>query len=181
MLPTVRRTWAPRGPTPFLHHRTRSHKKVSTIGALTISPGRHRLGLYLHWHPDKNIRTIEVIAFLAICSAIFAGTSFLCGIDSTLIAVNNSQTGGRSIQGSRSSGCHRTHLSSIRSNTCGATSSITVRPIMAYANSMTSTHRLATRPARSRAISRFCGPSFAPPNSPYDWDHRSCLYPCRIQ
>jgi len=64
MLPTVRRTWAPRGQTPFLHHRTRSHKKVSTIGALTISPGRHRLGLYLHWHPDKNIRTTEVIAFL---------------------------------------------------------------------------------------------------------------------
>lgn len=64
MLPTVRRTWAPRGQTPILHHRTRSHKKVSAIGALTISPGRRRLGLYLHWHPDTNIRTTEVIAFL---------------------------------------------------------------------------------------------------------------------
>ena len=64
MLPTVRRTWAPKGQTPILHHRTRSHKKVSTIGALTLSPKRHHLGLFLHWHPDKNIRTTEVIAFL---------------------------------------------------------------------------------------------------------------------
>jgi hypothetical protein len=64
MLPTVRRTWAPRGQTPILRHRTRSHKKVSTIGALSISPQRRRLGLYLHWHPDKNITQDEVILFL---------------------------------------------------------------------------------------------------------------------
>lgn len=64
MLPTVRRTWAPRGQTPILHHRTRSHRKISTIGALTISPRRRRLGLYLHWHPDKNIAATEIIDFL---------------------------------------------------------------------------------------------------------------------
>ncbi|NIN95339.1 MAG: hypothetical protein GTN93_22260 [Anaerolineae bacterium] len=64
MLPTVRRTWAPRGQTPILRHRTRSHKKVSTIGALSISPQRRRLGLYLHWHPDKNITQDDVILFL---------------------------------------------------------------------------------------------------------------------
>lgn len=64
MLPTVRRTWAPQGQTPILRHRTRSHKKVSTIGALTISPGRRRIGLYLHWHRDKNITQNEVIVFL---------------------------------------------------------------------------------------------------------------------
>jgi len=64
MLPTVRRTWAPKGQTPVLRHRTRSHKKVSTIGALSISPQRRRLGLYLHWHPDKNITQDEVVLFL---------------------------------------------------------------------------------------------------------------------
>ena len=64
MLPTVRRTWSPRGKTPVLHHRTRSHKKVSAIGALTLSPRRRHPGLYLHWHPDKNITTVEIIAFL---------------------------------------------------------------------------------------------------------------------
>lgn len=64
MLPTVRRTWAPRGQTPRLHHRTRSHQKVSTIGALTISPRRQRCGLYLHWHPDQNISAEHIVAFL---------------------------------------------------------------------------------------------------------------------
>ncbi len=64
MLPTVRRTWAPKGQTPILRHRTRSHKKVSAIGALSISPHRRRLGLYLHWHPNKNITQDEVILFL---------------------------------------------------------------------------------------------------------------------
>lgn len=65
MAPTVHRTWAPKGQTPLLRQRTRSHKKVSGIGALSISPRRHRLGLYLHWHPDKNITQDEVMAFLA--------------------------------------------------------------------------------------------------------------------
>lgn len=64
MLPTVRRTWAPTGQTPILRHRTRSHKKISTIGALSISPQRRRLGLYLHWHPNKNITQVEIISFL---------------------------------------------------------------------------------------------------------------------
>ena len=64
MLPTVRGTWAPKGQTPILRHRTRSHKKVSTIGALRISPQRRRLGLYLHRHPHKNITQDEVILFL---------------------------------------------------------------------------------------------------------------------
>lgn len=64
MLPTVRRTWAPKGQTPILRHRTRSHKKVSTIGALSISPQRRRVGLYLHWHPDKNVTQEEIILFL---------------------------------------------------------------------------------------------------------------------
>ncbi len=64
MLPTVRRSWSPRGKTPVLHHRTRSHRKVSAIGALTLSPRRRHPGLYLHWHPDKNITTVEIIAFL---------------------------------------------------------------------------------------------------------------------
>lgn len=56
--------WAPKGHTPILHRRTRSHEKVWTLGALTISPGRRHLGLYPHWHPHKNITAIEVIAFL---------------------------------------------------------------------------------------------------------------------
>jgi hypothetical protein len=32
MLPTVHRTWSPKGQTPVLRHRTRSHKKVTHCG-----------------------------------------------------------------------------------------------------------------------------------------------------
>ncbi len=64
MHPTVRRTWAPKGQTPILHQRGRSHQKISTIGTLTISPQRRRMGLFLHWHPGRNIAREEVIAFL---------------------------------------------------------------------------------------------------------------------
>jgi transposase len=64
MHPTVRRTWAPKGQTPILRQRGRSHQKVSTIGALSISPRRRRMGLYLHWHPGRNITREELIDFL---------------------------------------------------------------------------------------------------------------------
>ena len=43
--PTVRRTWAPRGHTP-IHHRRDHHDRLSGTGAITISPGRQRLGGY---------------------------------------------------------------------------------------------------------------------------------------
>jgi transposase len=40
MAPTVQRTWAPRGETPILRQRGRSHTKVSIIGAILARPGR---------------------------------------------------------------------------------------------------------------------------------------------
>jgi len=38
--------------------------KVSTIGGLSISPKRRRLGWYLQFHPDQGIRQAEVMQFL---------------------------------------------------------------------------------------------------------------------
>lgn len=64
MAPLVRRSWAPRGKTPLLHQRTRHHKKVSAIAALTVSPKRHRVGLYFSLIPDANIDSILVQIFL---------------------------------------------------------------------------------------------------------------------
>jgi len=64
MLPTVRRTWAPRGQTPVYRHRTQSYQKVSGIGGISVSPRRQRLGLYLGLHSAKNIRQPETIRFL---------------------------------------------------------------------------------------------------------------------
>ena len=54
MAPLVRRTWAPRGKTPILYQRTRSHDKVSVIGALTLSLRSRRVGLYFALMPDEN-------------------------------------------------------------------------------------------------------------------------------
>jgi transposase len=62
--PVVRRTWAPQGQTPILRTRTRHHRHLSGIGAISISPRRRRLGWYLNFHADSSIRQEQVIAFL---------------------------------------------------------------------------------------------------------------------
>jgi len=62
LTPTVRRTWAPRGQTPVIHHWDR-RDRVSAISAVTVSPQRQHLGLYLHLYPD-NLTHVEVAIFL---------------------------------------------------------------------------------------------------------------------
>lgn len=64
MAPLLRRTWALRGITPTLLVRTRTHEKVSAIGALVVSPRRRRITLYLALHPGENIRGPYVLQFL---------------------------------------------------------------------------------------------------------------------
>ena len=65
MAPLVRRTWAPSGQTPILVQRTRSTEKVSAIAALTISPVRRRVGLYVSLLSNRNVRTPELRRYLA--------------------------------------------------------------------------------------------------------------------
>ena len=62
LIPNVRRTWAPRGKTPILRHRCR-RDKISAISAVTVSPQRQRVGLYLQFYRD-NITQTEVSIFL---------------------------------------------------------------------------------------------------------------------
>jgi len=64
MAPLVRRSWSPCGQTPVLYQRTRSHKKVSVIAALCVTPARDRMHLYFRLHPDANINAGLIIAFL---------------------------------------------------------------------------------------------------------------------
>lgn len=64
MAPLVRRSWAPRGETPVLYQRTRSHQKVSAIAALCIAPTRDHVSLCFRLHPNQNIRAPLVLAFL---------------------------------------------------------------------------------------------------------------------
>jgi|SRR5437899_4903308 len=63
MLPTVVRTWAPRGRTPLLTHRFR-RDKVSAISAISVSPKRQRLGLYYRLY-QRNINRVDVRHFLS--------------------------------------------------------------------------------------------------------------------
>jgi transposase len=64
MAPLVRRTWGPRGNTPLLSQRTRSHKKVSAIAALCVSPERKRVKLYFRLLLGQNFNALNVRAFL---------------------------------------------------------------------------------------------------------------------
>jgi transposase len=62
LVPTVRRTWAPRGQTPIVRHRYR-RDKISAISAVTLSPTRRRCGLYAQFYYD-NITHVETAVFL---------------------------------------------------------------------------------------------------------------------
>jgi transposase len=62
LIPNVRKTWAPVGCTPTLRHSYR-RDKLSAISAVSVSPARMRVGLYMHLHPD-NITGAEVVVFL---------------------------------------------------------------------------------------------------------------------
>jgi len=64
MAPLVRRTWAPRGATPIMLQRGRSHEKVSAIAALVVSPRRDNVRLFFRLHPDENIKTPLILSFL---------------------------------------------------------------------------------------------------------------------
>lgn len=64
MAPLVRRTWSQRGHTPVLMQRGRSRRKVSVIGALTVSPGRRRVRGYFGFLPDANYDGEAILTFV---------------------------------------------------------------------------------------------------------------------
>ena len=62
LIPSGRRTWAPRGQTPILRCWQR-HDRISASSALTVGPQRQRLGLYFQLR-DDNLKAPAVCAFL---------------------------------------------------------------------------------------------------------------------
>ncbi|SRR6266478_551300 len=71
MGPLVRRSWAPRGQTPVLMQRGRARSKVSAIGALVVSPRRHRVRSYFSLLADANFDGHSVLVFLKqLCRAL---------------------------------------------------------------------------------------------------------------
>jgi transposase len=63
LIPNVVRTWAPQGQTPIHLHRQGRRDKISVISGISVSPRRHRLGLYYLLFYD-NIGQDEVCVFL---------------------------------------------------------------------------------------------------------------------
>ena len=62
LIPNLQRTWAPKGAPP-VHYHSYKRDKISTLGALTVSPKRRHLALYLRLH-RKNSNGLEVKDFL---------------------------------------------------------------------------------------------------------------------
>src|SRR3989304_3137100 len=50
LIPSVHKTWAPRGQTPIIRHRYQ-RDKISVISGISVSPVRQRLGLYWRFLP----------------------------------------------------------------------------------------------------------------------------------
>jgi transposase len=72
LIPSVRKTWAPKGKTPVIHHRYRNDR-LSVISGISVSPRCFRLGLYGMFFLD-NIGQEEVCLFLHEVLRHLAGT-----------------------------------------------------------------------------------------------------------
>jgi transposase len=64
MIPTLKRTWAPKGRTPVVRHRNRWFRKVSVIGGISVGVDRAEIGLSMHWHPGEHVDQAKAVAFL---------------------------------------------------------------------------------------------------------------------
>lgn len=77
MAPLLRRSWAPRGVTPILYQRGRSHENLSAIATLVVPPERDRVACYFRLHPRATITTPLVLSFLRQLSRQLGTTPFL--------------------------------------------------------------------------------------------------------
>ena len=62
LTPNVRKTWAPVGHTPLVHHHFRN-QRISAISGISVNPCRRRLNLFWMLSLD-NIRQLHVCQFL---------------------------------------------------------------------------------------------------------------------
>ncbi len=58
----MKRTWAPKGQTPIVHHQIRNGK-LSALNALAVSPKQKRIALYLRFHRG-SLKGAQVKEFL---------------------------------------------------------------------------------------------------------------------
>lgn len=78
MAPLVKRTWAPAGQTPKIIHKTRSHKKISAIGAIAVRYTVHRPRMMFRLLEGQNANSQVFVQFL---------TQLLQNIDGHIIMI----------------------------------------------------------------------------------------------
>jgi transposase len=78
MAPVVKRTWAPSGETPKIVHKTRSHKKISAIGAIAVRHTGRRPRMMFRLLEGKNANSQIFVQFL---------TQLLQNIDGHIIVI----------------------------------------------------------------------------------------------
>jgi hypothetical protein len=61
-MPTRRRTWAPEGHTLIIRYHDK-HERISALAALTVSPKRRPMGLYVRFQP-RHFQAVDVADFL---------------------------------------------------------------------------------------------------------------------
>lgn len=64
MAPLAKRTWSPKGETPKIKHKTRSHKKITAIGALSIRFSGRNPRLMFRLLQGQNANSQIFIQFL---------------------------------------------------------------------------------------------------------------------
>ena len=62
LIPNVRRTWAPRGQTPHFYHWFKQDR-ISAFGAISVSPSRRHVGLYMQFR-SRSLKNTDVKIFL---------------------------------------------------------------------------------------------------------------------
>lgn len=64
MSPVVKRTWAPSGVTPKLTHKTRSHRKITAIGAVSVRYTGKNSSLTFRLLQNQNANSQVFVQFL---------------------------------------------------------------------------------------------------------------------
>ncbi len=117
LIPTVTRTWAPRGQTPFFYHLYKQDR-ISAFSALAVSPQRQHIALYLRFR-QRNLNGLDVRAFLKHLLHHVRGPIVLLWDQGTIHRRREVKAFLAPIPGCRSKPSPGTPLSSTRQSMCG--------------------------------------------------------------
>lgn len=66
LMPTIRRSLAPKGQTPILRHRARHRDKLSLAAAICLSPSGQKVRMITAKYPNQYVNSAKTAVFLKI-------------------------------------------------------------------------------------------------------------------